>query len=175
MRGKDEIVGLSDGASWIKHLFETLGVEHIIDVYHSSSYLDTVMKALGRDEQQRATTRAEWLRGEISAADWLREQLHESSLWFSEDEEVQTALRYLRERQHHMDYPSYKTRGLPIGSGQIEGVNKSIIGFRMKQSGMQWSRPGAGRMASLRARRCFKHPLVSYDTIRHHAFSSPTS
>ena len=71
--------------------------------------------------------------------------------------------------------PGYRERGLPIGSGQVEGVNKSVIGFRMKQSGMQWSRSGAGRMASLRARRCSKQLLVSHDTIRHHAFSSPTA
>ena len=174
LRAEDEIVGLSDGATWIKHLYEHLGVEHIIDVYHSSSYLDTLMIGLGWDEQQRAKTRAQWLRGEIDAAAWLREHTQDSNLRFSQDEPTQTAWRYLLERQHLMNYPRYRARGLPIGSGQVEGVNKSVIGFRMKQSGMQWSRSGAGRMASLRARRCSKQPLVSHDTIRHHAFSSPT-
>lgn len=174
LRQDDEVIGLSDGATWIKHLYENLGLEHIIDVYHSSSYLDTLMFHLGWDEQQRATTRAQWLRGELDAAVWLREHVHESSLWFSQDEQTQTALRYLHERQHLMNYPRYKERGLPIGSGQVEGVNKSVIGFRMKQSGMQWSRPGAGRMASLRARRCSLRPLLPHDTIRHHAFPYPT-
>lgn len=73
LRAQDELVGLSDGATWIKHLYENLGTPHIIDVYHSSSYLNTIMEALGWDEQQRDTTRAQWLRGEINAAAWLDE------------------------------------------------------------------------------------------------------
>jgi hypothetical protein len=218
LRTQDEIVGLSDGATWIKHLYENLvlhqtssdgyftflivflsrlcstkaasrqtlanrqyffgqllGVEHIIDVYHSSSYLDTVMETLGWDEHDRRQTRHAWLKGDIKAHDWLQKHLPDPSLWNSWNEPTQTAWRYLEERQTYMDYPSYKTRGLPIGSGQVEGVNKSVIGVRMKQSGMQWSRSGAGRMASLRARRCSKHPLLPHDTIRHHAFSCPTA
>ena len=47
-----------------------------------------------------------------------------------------------------MDYPSFRARGFPIGSGQVEGMNKSVIGNRLKRSGMQWSREGAARMAS---------------------------
>lgn len=130
LRQDDEVVGLSDGASWIKHLYENLGIEHIIDVYHSSSYLDTVMIGLGWNGAQRARTRAQWLRGEFDAAVWLREHIQDSNLRFSQDEPIQTALRYLYERQHLMNYPRYKARGLPIGSGQVEGVNKSVIGFR---------------------------------------------
>ena len=174
LRTQDEVVGLSDGATWIKHLYENLGVEHIIDVYHSSSYLDTVMETLGWDEDGRTQTRRAWVTGNIKAAEWLQEHSPDVDVWRSWNEPTQTAWHYLEERQHHMDYPSYKDRGLPIGSGQVEGVNKSVIGFRMKQSGMQWSRSGAGRMASLRARRCSKRPLVSHDTLRHHAFPCPT-
>jgi hypothetical protein len=170
---QDEIIGLSDGAQWIKNLYESLGIEQIIDVYHSSSYLDTVMEALGWKEDKRSQTRRSWLRGDIVAATWLHEHSPDPSIWFRWDEPAQTALRYLEERQSYMNYPSYKARGFPIGSGQVEGMNKSVIGYRMKQSGMQWSRSGAGRMAALRAWRCSKFPLVSHDTIRHAAFPSP--
>jgi hypothetical protein len=99
--------------------------------------------------------------------------LPDPSSWLVWDESSQTALRYLEERQQSMNYPSYKARGLPIGSGQVEGMNKSVIGYRMKQSGMHWSRSGAGRMAALRAWRCSKTPLVSHDTLRFAAFPSP--
>ncbi len=174
LRQNDEVIGLSDGATWIKHLYENLGIPHIIDVYHSSSYLDTVMENLGWDEDRRTQTRRAWVTGNIKAAEWLQEHNPDEAVWRSWNEPSQTAWRYLEERQQHMDYPSYKTRGLPIGSGQVEGANKSVIGFRMKQSGMQWSRSGAGRMASLRARRCSKQPLVPHDTLRHHAFPCPT-
>lgn len=82
-------------------------------------------------------------------------------------------MNYLQERADRMNYKDYKARGWPIGSGQVEGMNKSVIGKRMKQSGMQWSREGAGRMAALRAQRCSKKPITSHHTIRHRAFSIP--
>jgi hypothetical protein len=173
LRQNDDIVGLSDGAEWIKNLFESLGIEHIIDVYHSSSYLDTIMQTLGWSEAQRLQTRRSWLRGEIAATQWLHYHLPDPRVWLVWDDSSQIALRYLEERQQSMNYPSYKARGLPIGSGQVEGMNKSVIGYRMKQSGMHWSRSGAGRMATLRAWRCSKTPLVSHDTLRHAAFPSP--
>jgi hypothetical protein len=171
VRHKDELIGLSDGAEWIKNLYESLGIKQIIDVYHSSSYLDTLMQALGWSEGQREQTRRAWLRGELAASAWLKQCLPDPTVWLSWDESTLTALRYLEERQHLMDYPAYKLQGFPIGSGQVEGMNKSVIGYRMKQSGMQWSRSGAGRMASLRARRCARTQLVAHDTIRHAAFS----
>lgn len=173
LRRTDELIGLSDGAEWIKNLFESLGVEQIIDVYHASAYLETVMQTLGWDESRREQTRRSLLRGDINIAEWLKEQVPEPNVWLSWDDETLRALRYLEERQQQMDYPSYKERGLAIGSGQVEGMNKSVIGFRMKQSGMHWSREGAGRMASLRANSCSKKPLLSHDTIRYAAFPCP--
>lgn len=174
LRRRDQLVAVSDGAEWIKQLLSKLGVEqHIIDVYHSSSYLDTVMQALDWDAATREQTRRSWLKGEIKAADWLASHVPEPETWLSWDDAAQTALRYLEERLEAMDYPAYKQAGYPIGSGQIEGINKSCIGYRMKQSGMQWSSEGAGRMAALRAWRCSKRPLISHDTIRHAAFPCP--
>lgn len=173
LRQDDELIGLSEGAEWIKNLFDSLGIEQIIDVYHASSYLDTVMQALSWDDTRREETRRSLLRGEINISQWLQTHLSEPEQWLSWDDETLTALRYLEERQQQMDYPSYKARGLAIGSGQVEGMNKSVIGFRMKQSGMHWSRSGAGRMASLRANSCSKQPLLSHHTIRHTAFPCP--
>jgi hypothetical protein len=34
-----------------------------------------------------------------------------------------------------MDYALFKDKGYPIGSGQIEALNKHVIGTRMKRSG----------------------------------------
>jgi hypothetical protein len=173
VRDKDELIGVSDGAVWIQQLYDTLGIEQIIDVYYSRSYLETLMTSLGWSEAQRTQTRRAWLRGEVTATTWVTQHYSEAQLWPSFDEVTQTALAYLSERQNHMNYLAYKARSLPIGSGQVEGMNKSVIGYRMKQSGMQWSRSGAGRMAALRARRCSKTQLVSRDTIRDAAFPCP--
>lgn len=69
-----------------------------------------------------------------------------------------------------MDYPTFKARGYPIGSGHVEAMKKSVIGNRLKRSGMHWSRDGAARMASLRAQFCARHPLVDLDQLRHKAY-----
>jgi hypothetical protein len=42
------LIGVSDGAIWIEEKFKTLGVtKHVLDVFHSAMYVDTVMQALG--------------------------------------------------------------------------------------------------------------------------------
>lgn len=69
-----------------------------------------------------------------------------------------------------MDYASFKEQGFPIGSGQ-EGMNKYVIGSRLKRSGMHWSEQGAAGMAALRAQTCAKHPLLNFDDVRFDAFS----
>lgn len=173
VRQQDKLVGISDGAAWIKHLYDALGIEQIIDVYHSSTYLDTLMTSMDWQEEQRTQMRRAWLKGELTATDWLQQHYPDVSSISTCDEATQTAFTYISQRQHQMNYPTYKAQSLPIGSGQIEGVNKSVIGYRMKQSGMHWSRSGAGRMASLRAWRCSKGQFVSHDTLRHVAFPFP--
>ncbi len=41
------LIGLADGAVWIADLFVDLGVHrHVLDVFHASQYLETVMIAL---------------------------------------------------------------------------------------------------------------------------------
>jgi len=84
--------------------------------------------------------------------------------------EARSAIQYLEQRADRMDYPAYKGRGWPIGSGQVEGMNKHVIGARMKRSGMQWSRPGASRTAAHRAQLCSSHPLVAFEALRWRAF-----
>jgi hypothetical protein len=34
-----------------------------------------------------------------------------------------------------MNYPAFKAEGYPIGSGQVEAMNKNVIGNRLKRSG----------------------------------------
>ena len=74
-----------------------------------------------------------------------------------------------------MNYKQHKNKGFPIGSGQVEGMNKAVIGKRMKQSGMQWSLQGAAAMATQRSQFCAAKPLVSFAEVRQHAFNADFS
>ena len=44
--------------------------------------------------------------------------------WLVWEPEAIEALRYLEKRFDSMDYPSFRARGFPIDSGQVEGMNK---------------------------------------------------
>lgn len=174
VRQQDELIGVSDGALWIERLFEYVGVTaQVIDVYHATDYLEEVMVALGWDAARRAGERQRWCRGEVNAAAWLEAHLPRSEVWLAWPAEALVALRYLEARQERMAYRDYRAREWPIGSGQVEGMNKSVIGKRMKQSGMQWSRAGASRMASLRAQHRARRPLTEHHTLRRRAFPVP--
>ncbi len=168
---QDTLIGLGDGAAWIDTIFSYLGALRITDVYHAAEYLDLVMQAMDWDEQTRASHRRDWYRADISARDWLKQHLPSPECWLTWSEKAVTALHYLEKRLDSMDYPLYKAEGYPIGSGQVEGMNKSVIGNRLKRSGMRWSETGAAGMASLRAQTCAKHPLIDFDTLRFNAFS----
>ena len=168
---QDTLLGLGDGAAWIDTIFSYLGALRITDVYHAAEYLDLVMQAMDWDEQTRASHRRDWYRADISARDWLKQHLPDPERWLTWSDKAITALRYLEKRLDSMDYPLYKAKGYPIGSGQVEAMNKSVIGNRLKRSGMRWSETGAAGMASLRAQTCAKHSLVHFDTLRFSAFS----
>jgi hypothetical protein len=63
VRQADSLIGISDGAAWIAELLGDLGVKrHIPDVYHASTYFETLLQGLGFPEAQRAQRRRALLR-----------------------------------------------------------------------------------------------------------------
>ena len=52
--------------------------------------------------------------------------------------------------KEQLDYPRRLAEGLPIGSGQVEGACKHLIGVREKGPGMRWSAVGAQAVAAVR-------------------------
>ena len=49
--------------------------------------------------------------------------------------DLQGEINYFTANQQRMDYPLYRSCGLPIGSGVVEGACKNVVAKRMKQSG----------------------------------------
>jgi hypothetical protein len=168
---EDFLIGVSDGAKWIEGLLGYLGVhQHILDVYHASTYLDTVMKGLGWDEVQRTEERRLLLSGKINIQKWINRNLTDTK--FKEDE-VEKAARYLRHQSllGHTDYPEFRAKGFEvIGSGQIEGANKSVIGARLNVGGAHWTEDGANGMVFARGEWASERPIVDFHPIRHLAF-----
>ncbi|MBI4567542.1 MAG: hypothetical protein HY719_04005 [Planctomycetes bacterium] len=61
------------------------------------------------------------------------------------------ALRYLTNHAAKMCYQKYRARGLPVGSGAVEGGCKNLVGSRMKRAGAQWNEPCGDRLLKLKA------------------------
>ena len=118
---------LADGAVWIAELFADLGVHrHVLDVFHASQYLETLMVALAWSEEKRLEHRRAWLRGEVDGLAWLNWHVTKECC-INFDELVHKALGYLNRQAFlgRLAYPTFKREGFEvIGSGQIEGANK---------------------------------------------------
>jgi hypothetical protein len=67
-------------------------------------------------------------------------------------DELDTALGYFGNNAHRMRYKWFRSRGLFVGSGVVEAGCKSVIGQRLKQSGMHWTVAGADAIIALRCR-----------------------
>jgi hypothetical protein len=59
-------------------------------------------------------------------------------------------IAYFDQRKQQMRYAQFRAQGLFIGSGVIEAGCKTIIGKRLKQSGMFWSVRGANAIIAAR-------------------------
>jgi hypothetical protein len=59
---------------------------------------------------------------------------------------------YIKNNINNIDYLNYQQRGYLIGSGAMESSNKTVLQYRLKQSGMRWNIPSAQAMVTLRAK-----------------------
>ncbi len=59
-------------------------------------------------------------------------------------------MKYFQNNAERMRYADFRRQGLFVGSGVVEAGCKTIIGLRLKQSGMQWTVRGANAIIALR-------------------------
>ena len=63
---------------------------------------------------------------------------------------LETLIRYISTNEEQMRYDVFRAKGYDIGSGSVEGACKHVVGKRLKQSGMIWTRPGSSATLALR-------------------------
>ena len=67
-------------------------------------------------------------------------------------ETLRQLITYLENNRQRINYSRYRELGLRVGSGQVEGACKSLVGARCKQAGMRnWTQRGAEGVLRLRA------------------------
>lgn len=151
-----KVVFLSDGAEWIRNLAKNLPikVQLILDLFHVKHRVWEVARLLC-GEHSPLTTR--WAgvqcdRIEAGQARKVIRTLHELTAASSQARKAAIELAgYLENNLDRMDYPTFRTQGLRVGSGAVESANFHVTGARLKLQGMRWSMPGAAQMAVLRA------------------------
>jgi len=148
------ITVLADGAKWIweeqrRHL---CGAEGVLDVFHALEHIADASKAL-HDNPVAATAWLDEARNVLLHQGWagIEEFLErEASPRTNAQQTAVDALRnYLAPHQHHLNYAERLARGQSIGSGQIEGACKNLIGRRLKQTGARWRIRRVNRQAGL--------------------------
>jgi len=75
------------------------------------------------------------------------------SLQASSSEATETLRKtadYFEKNAERMRYPEFRRQHLFVGSGVIEAGCKTVIGSRLKQSGMFWTIRGANAIIALR-------------------------
>lgn len=152
-----QVVLITDGAQYNKSIAELHfpNAVHIIDLYHAFQHVHG-LAALLLGEKLRKTIENQWAdlldHGDI-------EQLIQSATEYlprtgSTRDEGLTAINYFRNNAEAMRYDDFRAKGFFVGSGVIEAGCKTVIGARLKASGMFWSEKGANAIIALRCCVC---------------------
>lgn len=146
LREAQQVLVIADGGNWIDPLLERTfhGYVRILDYFHASEHLWEVAGAVHGGNEARRKRYGEklvgWLwdgqtRKLLRELAWQSRRLGPAPPGASAEDPRQVVwrnLQYFTSREQQMDYPMYRSKGWPIGSGQVEaGVkqfNKRIKG-----------------------------------------------
>ena len=142
---------LGDGALWIWNIADDQfpDATQIVDRYHAKQYLSDVGKALYGPTTPRASQWAERRKQELDTGRF-RALLNAIRRQVPRSDEARRCLHYFQTNRHRMRYPEFRKKNLFVGSGVIEAGCKTVIGSRLKQSGMFWTVRGANAIIALR-------------------------
>jgi hypothetical protein len=146
---------LGDGAPWIWNLAEEhfYGATQIIDLYHAREhYWNVARSVLGTDadilNQWTDARRKELDQGKVERVIEAIRNLCPSSE--TQEKVLKGESAYFEKNMERMRYAEFRRQGLFVGSGVVEAGCRTVIGQRLKQSGMHWTVKGANRIIALR-------------------------
>jgi hypothetical protein len=152
--GKKVVIG--DGAEWIWNLADQHfpGAIQIVDLYHAREHLWELARRLHPND---SATQKAWMKthqkrlldkGKIEK---LVASLRAITTTNAELlDKLRSEADYFERHAARMNYPQFRKQHLFVGSGVIEAACKTVIGSRLKQSGMFWTLAGANSIIALR-------------------------
>jgi hypothetical protein len=153
-RAQKKVV-LGDGAEWIWNLAQQHfpGAIQIVDLFHARQHLWDLARKLYPNDQ---TQQKRWIgvqqnrldKGKIEKLVLTLSSIHTTNPEMAEELRKQT--EYFQTNAERMRYPEFRKQHLFVGSGVIEAGCKTVIGSRLKRSGMFWTVRGANAILALR-------------------------
>jgi len=153
-RAKKKVV-LGDGAEWIWNIAQQHfpSAIQIVDLYHARQHLWELARKLHPND-------------EVNQKRWMMVQQHSLDKGKIKNlvlalrsidpanpevaEKIRTEADYFERNAERMRYPKFRGQHLFVGSGVIEAGCKTVIGSRLKRSGMFWTVRGANAILALR-------------------------
>jgi hypothetical protein len=157
------VVFISDGARWIwerldwierRAGLDPLRTVHVLDFCHAAHHVSLALQTLGLEETQRRETygrlrkllkQSRYDKVVDQLIEWAHEQPKNSDVW--------TEIRYLNShgQEGHLNYATFRRRGIPCGSGAVESAIRRVINQRLKSNAMYWLQENAEAMFAVRA------------------------
>jgi hypothetical protein len=153
-RAEKKVV-IGDGAEWIWNLANLYfpGAIQIVDLFHARQHLWDLARLLHPGDN---VLQKQWiLRHQPQLDDGNVEELVRFLRSINAStpklaEEIRGEADYFENNAARMRYPEFRRQHLFVGSGVIEAGCKTVIGTRLKQSGMFWTVRGANAIIALR-------------------------
>jgi hypothetical protein len=154
-RAEKKVV-MGDGAEWIWNLAgqHFPGAVQIVDLYHARQHLWDLARKLYPNDP---VTQKAWIKvhqkplldeGKIDKLVAALHSIHSTNPEVIE--KIRTEADYFERNADRMRYPKFRQQHFFVGSGVIEAGCKTVIGSRLKQSGMFWTVRGANAILALR-------------------------
>ena len=145
---------IGDGAAWIWGIAAAKfpGATQIVDLFHAREHLHSLTRSL---EFMLGDRKDEWLAARLADLDYgyidgIEAAVRKYPLEGVKKDETEKELGYFLANAPRMRYHWFRQCGLFVGSGVVEASCKTVIGQRLKQSGMHWTVNGADAIIALR-------------------------
>ena len=152
LRKAEELVVISDGASWILNVFQELfagqNVTFILDFRHATEYPGDALKVLCPGKAKRRE-RLKDLKSRLKSGG-ASSIVGELAPHSERGEAVAKCIDYFEKNKERMRYDSYRKRGMQIGSGVVESSCRHIVGLRPERPGSRWTLNGANAMLAIK-------------------------
>jgi len=147
---------IGDGAEWIWNLADLHfpGAVQIVDLYHARQHLWELARKLYPNDQALQKTWMKVHQKRLLDKGKIEKLVTAIRSLDSAPPEVVEKIRleadYFERNAARMRYPKFRRQHLFVGSGVIEAGCKTVIGSRLKRSGMFWTVRGANSIIALR-------------------------